>query len=447
MPLLEPGATAHLARSATPFTGVSGLRILAISNLYPPDVMGGYEIACAQAVDALRARGHEVHVLSGTPRRPLPEAKGVDRCLKLTEDRHWVTQSGSREDALLLQRDIESRLISAHNVHKLIETSRNFRPDVVYLCNVVGLGGLGLLACLQHLGIPWVWQLGDRIPLDLCSAGGRLIPELAEFVEQWLVGHSIAVSRQLFEAIERIGVKLSGPVEIIPYWVTGLGAFQWPRKPSGSGLRILSCGRVHAQKGADILIKAAALVKARGHARFCVDFFGELTDPTIPPLIRALGVDDVVSLRGACPHEELQRKYHEYDLLAFPTRESEPFGIVPLEALAQGCVPVISRCCGVAEWLVDGVHCLKADRDASAFAGVFSRVIDGSIDLEPISRRGHALVARDFHVDEVIDRVERVLHDSTRSPRSRAGSVEDAYRLARLAEGLARSFVQDAICA
>ena len=34
------------------------MRIVVLSNLYPPDVLGGYEIACAQAVDALRQRGH-----------------------------------------------------------------------------------------------------------------------------------------------------------------------------------------------------------------------------------------------------------------------------------------------------------------------------------------------------------------------------------------------------
>ena len=36
------------------------MKILVVSNLYPPDVIGGYELGCRQAVDALRARGHDV---------------------------------------------------------------------------------------------------------------------------------------------------------------------------------------------------------------------------------------------------------------------------------------------------------------------------------------------------------------------------------------------------
>ncbi len=107
-------------------------------------------------------------MLSATPRRPVDAVRGVRRTLKLTEDRHWLTPA-VREDRLLWLRDVESRLISAHNVHVLLETLRETDPEVVYLANLVGLGGLGLVSCLDYLGIPWVWQLGDRIPVDLCT--------------------------------------------------------------------------------------------------------------------------------------------------------------------------------------------------------------------------------------------------------------------------------------
>ena len=40
------------------------MKILVLSNLYPPDFIGGYEIACAQVVDALRGRGLDVRVLA-----------------------------------------------------------------------------------------------------------------------------------------------------------------------------------------------------------------------------------------------------------------------------------------------------------------------------------------------------------------------------------------------
>ena len=48
-----------------------GVKILVLSNLYPPDVIGGYELGCRQAVDALRALGHDVRVLTTAPRVPV----------------------------------------------------------------------------------------------------------------------------------------------------------------------------------------------------------------------------------------------------------------------------------------------------------------------------------------------------------------------------------------
>src|SRR5437660_9548486 len=40
------------------------MRIAVLSNLYPPLVLGGYEVGAAQVVAELRRRGHEVLVLS-----------------------------------------------------------------------------------------------------------------------------------------------------------------------------------------------------------------------------------------------------------------------------------------------------------------------------------------------------------------------------------------------
>ena len=39
------------------------MRILVISNLYPPHALGGYEQRCRETVESLRQRGHSVQVL------------------------------------------------------------------------------------------------------------------------------------------------------------------------------------------------------------------------------------------------------------------------------------------------------------------------------------------------------------------------------------------------
>lgn len=55
------------------------MRILVLSNLYPPDFLGGYELGCRQAAEALAAAGHDVLVLTSAPRRPMPTEPRIRR--------------------------------------------------------------------------------------------------------------------------------------------------------------------------------------------------------------------------------------------------------------------------------------------------------------------------------------------------------------------------------
>ena len=43
---------------------------------------------------------------------------------------------------------------------------------------VFGVGGLGLVACVQRLAVPWVWHICDAVPLQLCSLSDQPIPAL-----------------------------------------------------------------------------------------------------------------------------------------------------------------------------------------------------------------------------------------------------------------------------
>ena len=431
------------------------MRILILSNLYPPDMIGGYELACSQVVDALQGRHHDVHVLTAAPRLPLssPCPSHVHRRFQLIEDRYWVEPEGGRDDIFAFLRDIGSHFVNAHNVHILTAALEEFRPDVVYLNNLVGLGGLALLATLQHLEVPWAWHLGDIVPHELCFARRGLIPSLANEFNRGVKGHYIAVSRQLFEEIRGYGFSLDGPTTILPYWITGrreeIETVSAPYVAGSGPLRIMSCGVVNRQKGIDILIEAASLLVESGCADFLIDIYGRIEDATLTALVQRYGLTRQIVFQGPRPHGEITRLYSDYHVFAFPTREREPFGIVPLEAMAAGCVPLITRRCGIAEWLVHGVHCLKVAREPEALAGSLRSILDGEVPLEPIAARGKDLVWNNFHLDTILPRIENVLSSAVREHRRSGspGSSADAYRLARLAESLAQSLIRDASCA
>src|SRR5262249_20404391 len=139
-----------------------------------------------------------------------------------------------------------------------------------------------------------------------------------------------------------------------------------------------------------------------------------------------------------------------YDLFAFPTRRQEPFGLVPLEAAARGCVPVITDDCGIAEWLAHGVHCLKAARTPAAFARAIQTVLSGQVALAPVARRAGEPPWRAFHPHRLLPRIEGLLNDAARGARlvgSRRPTHAEAYWLARMAEQITQSLIEESLSA
>jgi len=119
---------------------------------------------------------------------------------------------------------------------------------------------------------------------------------------------------------------------------------------SSSGPLIVSCGRLHRQKGFDLLVEAFAdLDDAR--ARLVILGEGPERD-SLEALVRSKGVADRVLMPGFESHPE--KWFAQATIFVFPSRW-EGFGHVLVEALAAG-VPVVSAWAphGPADILDDG---------------------------------------------------------------------------------------------
>ncbi|MFO0952831.1 MAG: glycosyltransferase family 4 protein [Isosphaeraceae bacterium] len=427
------------------------MKILALSNLYPPDVLGGYELGCAQAVEALRGRGHDVLVLAGVPRVPvvLADPPHVLRRLRLTDE--WGSDAAERHPAVVPDLEVSSRLIDAFNVHVLLEALGSFRPDVVFLSNLVGVGGLGLVGSLVHLGVPWVWHLGDYVLNDLCGNRHGVVPGLAAEWSRQVRGHYVAVSRRVVDGIQAQGIALNGVVEVVPYWISGERPEPAGPGEPGAPLRVVCAGRLDRQKGTDRLIEAVGLLRDRGLDDFTLDFYGRAVDRSFDAQVKHLGLERQVRLHGPRPHAELLSLYSTYDVLVFPTRPQEPFGLVALEAASRGCVPLVARDCGVAEWLVHGVDCLKCDPSAPAIAEALAPWVQDRRGLAPVARRAQEVAWREFHLDALLPRFESALAraqaDAPAPSSLDPHALAEAYRLARMAELLAHRITREGLAA
>jgi hypothetical protein len=82
------------------------MRILVLTNFYPPHYVGGYELGCRDVVEGLRARGHQVAVLTSTYKVYKPRGgQGVYRWLESD-----FTSDGNRTGFFrLLRKEITNR--------------------------------------------------------------------------------------------------------------------------------------------------------------------------------------------------------------------------------------------------------------------------------------------------------------------------------------------------
>jgi glycosyltransferase involved in cell wall biosynthesis len=116
-------------------------------------------------------------------------------------------------------------------------------------------------------------------------------------------------------------------------------------------------GRITIQKGVDYFVRAARrVVDKNPNVVFVISGWGDM-EHQIMHLVGALGLSQHVIFAGALWDEDRDRMYQAADLFVMPS-VSEPFGLVPLEALQHGTPVLISKQSGVSEVLT---HALKVD--------------------------------------------------------------------------------------
>ncbi|MGL6097378.1 MAG: glycosyltransferase family 4 protein [Fimbriiglobus sp.] len=423
------------------------MRILVISNLYPPDVLGGYELGCRQAVDALRGRGHDVLVLTAVPRAvPCPPAPGVVRRLRLTDIFDPITEANTPAPVKKL-RYLEAFGVNPGNVHALTEVVAEFRPDVVYCWNLIGVGGLGLLAATQQLGVPWVMHLMDKVPRELCGLWPEAVPTPA-MVRTFLRlcrGRFLCCSRTTLAEIAVGGLDLADRTTLLPNWVTTAGSPDRAAdsyRPGGT-LRVVQAGALVPWKGVDITIRAAGLLRDRGHSNFTVDLFGFGDEVPYRTLVQSLGLAEFIRLRGPRTQAELYAAYPSCDVFSFPTWDREPMAFAPLEAAAHGCATVLPVRSGNSEWFEHGVDCLKAERCPEGFADALEALLTGRASVADLGRRGMARVLGSFRLDSAVEVIEAALAAAVRAgggPPTDPGAV---FRTALLAEKTFAGLIHD----
>lgn len=118
----------------------------------------------------------------------------------------------------------------------------------------------------------------------------------------------------------------------------------------------------------------------------------------------------------------LMEAYASADVVVFPVQWREPWGLVPLEAMARGRPVVATGRGGSGEYLVDGENCLLFDaEDPDALAAALMRLASDAGLRERLREAGLATAAQ--HTEPIFNEaVERALRQAASS----AGDIQGA---------------------
>ena len=388
------------------------MRVLVVTNLYPPQHVGGYELGCRDVVEKLRARGHDVRVLASTFRNGKtenpPEEKNVERALQF---------DGGGEPG-------DKRAECA----KLVRAVKNFSPDVVYFWNQAGLSAWLPLAAHWH-GCRMAFFLSDttfvwwRIAAWLLGASQKNFLIRSLFKESFLAhGWPVVENRTchfcsdfIRQTAVKNGLRFAPRNSVVAHWGIEPSEFTADPRPRWPVKKLFYAGQMIPQKGVHTAIAAVGLLaKEKNFSELTLSIAGGGMRPDYEQELHALpaqlGITGKINFLGRVPRTDLPKIYAEHDVLVFPSEWDEPFAITPLEAIASGLNVVGTTTGGSGELFRnretamtfkagDAADCARAIRELCADEKLSAKI---SFNARLEVRSKHTL-------DAMVDKIEQSL--------------------------------------
>lgn len=399
------------------------MQILVISNLYPPYSIGGYELICADVVVGLRGRGHNVTVLTSSP--GLLPGKRDSNVLRLLKGRFpYQPCSNIRE----VVQNIWNRFI-------LQIVVKIFKPEIIYVFNPNGLGGL-VLDWLHSQPISVVHDIMDTALISIYQSdiwfkiskknikspfkrglSSIIVNLLFPFIKTKFVPLDLSNSCFRSNFLKQWAQSLGGNVKRAPVIYPGIHLLELrPSEKTPKDLGIVFSGRLSFEKGVHMLLEALLLNKQLfSRLGIKTTIIGPITNLDYWRRLQNLAYDLTpeisIHFTKLVPHREAIKLLKEHSIFVFPVLWDEPFGLAPLEAMGAGLAVIATCTGGSAEFMKNEENCLAVSRGSSqGLAEALKRLIfDKELRLR-LARAGQETAAK-FTIEKSINLVEKHLQE------------------------------------
>lgn len=402
--------------------GNSAVKILAVSNFYPPHFIGGYELGCRDVVDRLQKRGHEVRVLTST--------YGVNRPVVEGHVYRWMRADprGPRG----IRGYVRAVRQAVANERALDRVLGHFHPDLIYIWNP-RYSGTAICWGAERTGVPVVYYVSDswlsQVEADpviglLRSIGGSWRLRLLRLVAAaYLRIGGVSprgplrlrlvhfCSRFLWNQATEAGVHCR-QAEVIHWGVDLLSVV--PATPTWRPSRLLYVGQIAEHKGFHTALEAFAAFARDVEPRATLTVAGAYTFPEYEErmacLIDQLGVADRIRFLGQLPRQQLAEVYAAHDVLIFPSSWNEPFSITLVEAMAAGLPVVTTLTGGTGEIARDCENVVVFPAGSSDGCTAAMRRLHEDHELfERIRSNARCQVIQSYDIEHMVDRIEQSL--------------------------------------
>jgi glycogen(starch) synthase len=400
------------------------VRILVVSNLYPPISVGGYELACAGIVEYLSER-HEVVVLTSDHESSLaPVDPQIQRSLPYI--------FGFRGDAI----HAPARALSAARVTRKLLA--DVRPDLVFVWNgtlipqvslrILETSGLPLVYCIMEHWFSAQYQRDQFmkwLPPAHATGSRRIWGAAIRAVNRYptlrvdrehpvpsAVIWNAEIMRALSPPPHTVRVALE---RVIPLGSPRDEQFErLVREPSELPTLLFS-GRVVPEKGPDLLIRAAARLRERWPVR--VEIVGPCS-PDYAEELRAvarqtgLGSEAVI-ITGPVTADVLGEHLRRASALVIPSRWQEPAPLMAVEAAFARTPLAASRSGGIPSQFAEEHEALFFDiEDVEELSTSLERILADPVEANERAARAYSR-AQEYRFSAYGKKIEAFLGEAT----------------------------------
>ena len=347
------------------------MKILFLSNLYPPNVVGGYERLCYDVATAFARKGHQVAVLTSNYGSETAEYEGqrIERSLRLLADENDIYRPVSWSP-----KELEN--IKAENIALFREKVARERPDLIFIWNLFFLDR-SLLEAIQETDHRRFFLITDNwliyfLKQSFCEEYFRKLraADTGTRKSRWrsllgrlltrptgspvpMEGKAIFASRFMEKLYAEAGFRFQDSriiyhgvqLDNIPDAAYASRRSLLKRKE----LSVLFAGRVVELKGVHTLIEALpSILEKLPEYRLQVTILGETRDQDylqrLKDRIARVGLSDRIVFLPPVEQAELFNLFQRHDLYVFPS-VYEPFALTLIHALHAG-IPTIASDAG-----------------------------------------------------------------------------------------------------